>query len=158
MPLNPSKEDLALWQAIIEKVKPLPQEESPPNTTPRKKKIRIEQKSKFPIPSLKDLPLESFTRQQLRNHPVEARLDLHGYTQTEAYDALVRFIHANYLQQRRALLIITGKGKEGKGVLKQELSRWLGTDALKDKILAAAPARPEDGGVGACYVLLRRMR
>ena len=163
MPRTPSKEDLtkedlALWEAIIAKIKPLPREDAPAKTHPRKKKISIEQKSKFPIPSLKDMPLESFTRQQLRNYPVEARLDLHGYTQATAYEALVRFIQTNYLQQRRSLLIITGKGTDGRGVLKQEVPRWLGTDPLKNKVLAMGPARPEDGGAGAYYVLLRRMR
>jgi DNA-nicking Smr family endonuclease len=158
MPHNLSKEDLALWRAIIERIKPLPREESPAPTPPRKKRIIVEQKSQSPMPSLRDMPLESFTRQQLRNHPIEARLDLHGYTQEEAYSALVRFIQTNYMQQRRALLIITGKGTEGKGVLRQQLPRWLATDTLKDKILAIAPSRPEDGGQGAYYILLRRMR
>jgi DNA-nicking Smr family endonuclease len=56
------------------------------------------------------------------------------------------------------LLIITGKGSDGNGILKQQLPRWLETDILKSKILAMTPARPEDGGHGALYVLLRRIR
>jgi len=42
------------------------------------------------------------------------------------------------------------------GILKAAVPRWLGEPDLRRHVLAIAPARPEAGGSGALYVLLRR--
>jgi len=93
-------------------------------------------------------------------HPIEARLDLHGKTQTEAHRALAAFIHNSSETGRRCVLVITGRGlgPRGPGVLKSAVPRWLEEVELRRKILAMAPARPRDGGAGAFYLLLRRRR
>ncbi|MEM6603740.1 MAG: Smr/MutS family protein, partial [Pseudomonadota bacterium] len=41
----------------------------------------------------------------------QAKIDLHGYSQDQAYDALYDFFERNYRAQKRYLLVITGKGK-----------------------------------------------
>ena len=85
-------------------------------------------------------------------------LDLHGFAIPDAYDKFIAFICANYDSQNRRLLIVTGKGSEGKGTgaIKREFRRWLNDPLACDKILAATPAAIAHGGSGAFYVLLRK--
>ena len=65
---------------------------------------------------------------------------------------------------KRCLLVITGKGMTTKqgvakaGVLKENVPRWLNEPSLRRHVLAFAYARPEHGGEGALYVLLKRER
>ena len=57
----------------------------------------------------------------------------------------------------RTVLIVTGKGRrDGVGVLKSALPRWLNETPLPPFVLALSQARPEHGGTGALYVLLKR--
>jgi DNA-nicking Smr family endonuclease len=90
--------------------------------------------------------------------PIEARLDLHGMTQTEAHRALDGFVRAALAAGRRSLLVITGGGTGRPGILRSAVPRWLDEDQLRRQILAVAAARPRHGGAGALYVLLRRRR
>jgi DNA-nicking Smr family endonuclease len=89
--------------------------------------------------------------------PVEARLDLHGLTQAEAHRALCGFIAGARLAGKRCVLIITGHGRMSGGVLKAATPRWLAEPGLRAHVLTIAPARPQHGGAGALYVLLRRL-
>ncbi len=90
--------------------------------------------------------------------PAEATLDLHGLSQSEAHMALTGFIQGSVVRGRRSLLIITGKGTRGEGVLRRMVPRWLNDPALRSYLLAIEAAQPGDGGAGALYVLLRRQR
>jgi len=87
---------------------------------------------------------------------IEARIDLHGMTQGEAHAALGRFIRAAVRAERRTLLVITGKGRLGGGVLRRSLPLWLEDSALGGDVLAITPAAPKDGGDGAFYIRLRK--
>lgn len=89
-------------------------------------------------------------------HRIEARLDLHGFTQEEAHGALLRFIRTARASGRRCVLVITGRGRQGGGVLKAAVPRWLDEPEFRPHLLAIAPAQPRDGGAGALYVMLRR--
>ena len=90
-------------------------------------------------------------------YPVAARLDLHGMTQAEAHTALAGFVARSRAAGRRCLLVITGHGRMSGGILKAAVPRWLGEPELRRHVLAIAPARPDSGGSGALYVLLRRV-
>ena len=100
---------------------------------------------------------QRFKRGQL---PVEARLDLHGMTQTEAHRALSAFISSQHTADRRCVIVVTGKGvgKAGGGVLRKAVPRWLNEAPNREKVLAFEYARRKDGGAGALYVLLKRRR
>lgn len=90
---------------------------------------------------------------------IDAVIDLHGLTQPVAHAALSRFIAGSADLGRRCVLVITGKGsREGAGILRAEVPRWLTEPALKGLILAFTPAQPKHGGGGALYVLLKRRR
>lgn len=101
--------------------------------------------------------LDKLKRGQLRP---QARLDLHGMTQDEAHRALVSFMADAQAEGKRCVLVITGRGRisEGGGVLRNQTPNWLNTPAIRSRILAFATAQPKDGGSGALYVLLRRVR
>lgn len=90
---------------------------------------------------------------------VQARLDLHGKTQVEARDAVDRFLSDSRRSGKRCVLIIHGRGLNSPDqipVLKESLRGWLSQKKVGKSVLAFATARPQDGGAGAIYVLLRR--
>lgn len=88
--------------------------------------------------------------------PLEGTLDLHGLTQAEAFSALHQFIHEAVRQEKRTVLIITGKGRRVEGVLKRMVPQWLEEPGLAAHIVAMTPAHQKDGGSGAFYVRLKK--
>ena len=91
----------------------------------------------------------------------ERTIDLHGFTQFRAHSYINEELLKCYKSNMRSILIITGKkfGKMGaEGVLKREVPKWLNLSPLKEVILMTSWATPRDGGEGALYVLLRRVR
>ena len=87
---------------------------------------------------------------------VQAELDLHGYTVEEARQETAAFLLACAADSLRCVRIIHGKSGHVAGQpprLKNMLARWL---PARNQVLALSSARPEDGGTGALYVLLRK--
>lgn len=117
-----------------------------------------------------DLDKRTEARLRKGKMKIDSTLDLHGMGQSEAHRALIAFISRSYEQQKRCLLVITGKGKARdntnedhwlsppRGVLKARTPDWLSDERLRNYVLKAVPAQPKDGGDGALYVLLRRKR
>ncbi len=89
---------------------------------------------------------------------IDDTIDLHGKTEAMAHKALLQFIQSANRRGARTLLIITGKGAAGMGVLRRKVPEWLKEYPLKPLILAISQASPRDGGGGALYVRLRRAR
>lgn len=89
---------------------------------------------------------------------VDGRIDLHGMTQEQAHGALHHFIESRYATGARCVLVITGKGARGEGILRRAVPRWLNDARLRPLILSFSHAQIPDGGEGALYVLLRRQR
>ena len=90
---------------------------------------------------------------------IQAHLDLHGMTTSEARQAVERFILASAIKGLRCVLIIHGRGLNSRDqipILKQRLSNWFKRGRLRHLVLAFATAQPCDGGAGAIYVLLRK--
>ena len=104
--------------------------------------------------------LDRTTRQKLSrgNLPVDARIDLHGHNAQQADTRLRAFIEKSASCGHRCVLVITGKGVRGGGVLKRQVPLWLKQPPLNNIVLAISDAIPRDGGTGAIYVLLRRTR
>ena len=87
----------------------------------------------------------------------QAVLDLHGLNRDGAKRAIVEFLATCAARDHRCVRIIHGKGNGSPNsgpVLKRLLDGWL---RKRRDVLAFASARPEDGGTGAVYVLLRRL-
>ena len=176
--------DAALWKAVTKDVKHIKRAPSPgpgPETAkepaqPQPKKTRASparpaapaRPKPPPAPPQRELShgraagVDKRTMDRLRRGqlPIDAEIDLHGHTQEEAHRVLNAFIAGHAAAGRRCVRVITGKGsfREGGGVLKAAVPRWLNESPLHDGILAFSHARRDDGGEGALYVLLRRKR
>lgn len=115
-----------------------------------------------------DFQIDRRTAEKLRKGkiPIEGRIDLHGMIQDQAHEALTYFIENSLLNQKRCVLVITGKGKAkstseewlmpGQGVLKRRVPEWLSCPPFNKKILKICEAQPKHGGSGALYVYLRQ--
>jgi DNA-nicking Smr family endonuclease len=167
--------DRALWQRAMRGVKPLaprPGSRHGPPPIPASAKPS-EKQAISPVPGLPPAAsspaqpaLDHFAgidranaeRLKRGKHPIEARLDLHGMTQDEAHRALAVFIRGARTDGKRCVLVITGRGRAGGGVLRSAVPRWLDEPEMRPHLLAIAAAQPRDGGAGAIYVMLRRTR
>ena len=90
---------------------------------------------------------------------IDARLDLHGLTQSEAHAALLRFLRNAGARDARLALVITGKGRGAEpGVLRRQVPQWLGLPEFRSLVLGFEDAHVTHGGEGALYVRLRRAR
>ena len=87
---------------------------------------------------------------------IENKLDLHGFNLVEAKNSLENFINQSVKNNKRLILVITGKGKEGEGIIKNNIISWLNAKDLRNKILAVNYASKKHGGTGAIYILLRK--
>jgi DNA-nicking Smr family endonuclease len=159
----------ALWRRAMRDVKQLAARPVPPRLKPASAPAAVPRPASPPAkvaPTLPPLALDrpagidraNAERLKRGKHAVEARLDLHGMTQDEAHRRLGSFIRAARADGRRCVLVITGRGRVGGGILRAAVPRWLDEPELRPHVLAIATAQPRDGGAGALYVMLRRTR
>jgi DNA-nicking Smr family endonuclease len=87
---------------------------------------------------------------------IGGRIDLHGLTQERARAALEAFLARAWNEGWRAVLVITGKGVQGDGVLKKRAPDWLGAAHLSHMVAGISEAHRRHGGDGALYVALKR--
>lgn len=170
----PNEDDIALWRAVAETVRPLNSKKAVKKAgyVSLKKKLTVEVR---PVRHEPDLDYSTFeeldagdihnmdrkTGQKFRNGEmnIDAVLDLHGHTLESGFDALRKFIHQQNKRNARCLLVITGKGGFlGRGVLKAEMPAWINSPEIRSLVLSYTPAKPKDGGDGAFYILLKRNR
>ena len=93
---------------------------------------------------------------RLGKYGFDARLDLHGFTVDGAAEALYQFIQESMAYELRTVIVVHGKGDRDEGekaLLKNYSLQWL---SEMTEVLAYHSARPQDGGVGALYVLLKK--
>lgn len=95
-------------------------------------------------------------RRLSRGHiEIEARLDLHGLTAAQAHRTLIGFVSSAIAQDKKWLLVITGKGLRGEGKLRRAFADWLSSPPLAGQIAEYGNAAPNHGGDGAFYLRLR---
>lgn len=97
-------------------------------------------------------------------HPIDSRLDLHGMTQAQARDALLRFVRTAQARGDKLVLVITGKGgmdtqdlHAERGVLRRQVPHWLRLAEFRKLVIGFETAGPAHGGEGALYVRLRKL-
>jgi DNA-nicking Smr family endonuclease len=162
-------EERALWRETMRGVKPLraialkkePPDEiaapSPPHESKSRRAPAATKPAAPPARAAKTIDaLDRRTAARLKRGTlaIEAKLDLHGMTQTKAHEALTRFIVRAQKLGSRAVLVITGKS----GVLHGAVPRWLDEGDNRARILAIRRAHAQHGGEGALYLMLRRKR
>jgi DNA-nicking Smr family endonuclease len=107
----------------------------------------------FHRPGLQHSILRKLRRGQ---YSIGGELDLHGMTLNQARAALLNFVNEAKQSGNHCVRIIHGKGLRSSNngpVLKPMVAKWL--TQLGD-VLAYCSARPQDGGSGAVYVLLKK--
>jgi DNA-nicking Smr family endonuclease len=177
-----SEEERALWENVARQIKPLrkrarpakaQQEEAPPAarpvappSAPRPVKPSPTSKPNPPPPSVPPLVrLGRRERSQLSRgrKEIDARIDLHGMTQTRAHRALSDFLRRAHADGLGFVLVITGKGRgrEGeseRGVLRRQVPQWLSQPEFRTLVVGFEEAHIGHGGEGALYVRIRRLR
>ncbi|MCX7096906.1 MAG: Smr/MutS family protein [Methylococcales bacterium] len=115
--------------------------------------VGLEDSLSFSMPGIQNSVLKKLRRGVFG---VDAELDLHGLTSTEAKRQLLHFLHNCVGAGCRCVHIVHGKGyrsADNLPVLKNNLNLWLRQH--KDvQAFCSAPAK--DGGAGAVFVLLRQ--
>lgn len=154
-------QDREVWEHYSGTVKQLKKSERLPHKKAPKAKIKIEQDDAFEIRYIPK-PLSS----KRNKNPVhfQARLDLHGMTQDQAYEKLIDFLAQCRARDFKCVLIITGKGRprsmvswENEVILKDLVPRWLNEEPNRVRVRAYEQADLQNGGDGALYVFLNRV-
>ena len=173
-----SYEERVLWTAVTKAIEPLRArplvdhldqgavaDESRPAPKPHSKPVTSPKKASQPTPSKPAppplAPLGRRMKQRVARgkEAIDARLDLHGYTQSEAHAALLRFLRNANARDARLVLVITGKGRGGEiGVLRRQVPQWLGLPEFRALVVGFEDAHIAHGGEGAIYVRVRRAR
>lgn len=161
-----SEDDKHVWESVSESIKPLHKEKKPSKKA-KKSKIKIETQiipPSNPIPALdleikeiKPISVNSSVDRKLREgkYDIDATIDLHGKTEGEAYQFLQYFLRTSYEMNKKCILVITGKGKEGEGILKNSVPKWLNLPGFIEYVITFCQAKPKHGGSGALYVLIK---
>ena len=171
-----SEEERALWDRVAKQLKPLRKKarssgisspaaadeslipvqnarQAPPQVTPVK-----------PAKPPPLAPLGRRERLQLSRgrKEIDARLDLHGMTQSRAHRALRSFLQRASSDGLSFVLVITGKGNagpdSGRGVLRRQVPEWLNLPEFRALVVGFEEAHKAHGGEGALYVRVRRAR
>jgi len=176
-------DETLLWQAVVNDVSPLPGRrrpdpaaavpgpapiptpppppgEPPPRPSaaapaPRRPADGLPTLSHGHTPGLDRRSAERLKRGEMA---IDGTLDLHGMTQDAARAALGGAIERAWSEGRRLLLVVTGKGSNGDGVLRRQVPRWMNQSPLRERIVSFCHAKAHHGGEGALYVLVRRRR
>jgi DNA-nicking Smr family endonuclease len=148
-------------------VQPIPQAAvapSPPRTPP--KFVKPPKPRPAPGAAAKPRPAAAAALQAIeprRKHRIVrerddlgARIDLHGLDQDAARAALHGFVLRAQAEGVRAVLVITGKGSLGDGILRKRAPDWLAEPAVRHAVAGVSEAHRRHGGAGALYVALKR--
>jgi DNA-nicking Smr family endonuclease len=175
-------EDRTLWNEIAKSIRPLPGRRTKLGDEPEELRVEdqiskgaerrnrpvaappVKRRDPAPPPLA---PIDRRLKQRLSRGSagIDARLDLHGYTQAEAKARLHRFLEAAQAREHTMVLVITGKGKrnaeswahEG-GVLKRQVPLWLALPEFRSLVVGFEESAQPHGGAGALYVRVRKRR
>jgi DNA-nicking Smr family endonuclease len=181
-----SEDERALWRTVTRSVTPLRRKraqskraqaqhagpelvERKNQAQPSRPSVAITRAAAVPPPAAKPvMRLERRVKQRLArgSESIDARIDLHGRTQSQAHAALLRFLQKRQADGAKIVLVITGKGGSAgpgglageRGVLKRQVPLWLQLPEFRSYVLAVEQAHIGHGGEGALYVRLRRPR
>ncbi len=157
-----------LWRRVAATVKtrrPIPDEIDEVEETPAPKRVvqSPPPKTVAPAPVVRmntvPPPQHRGNEKRVRRGKLEigASFDLHGHTQDSGRAALERFLRAAYKRGDRTVIVITGVGRGGEGILKRRLPEWLADRDIRPLVSGYAPAHRTHGGSGAFYVFLKRL-
>lgn len=154
-----------LWRRVAASVKarrPLPashDEEADEKPAPKRPAAPIAKRGVAPSAAKPAAPPQNRSNEKrVRRGKLDigGKLDLHGHTQDSARAAVVRFLDVAQGRGDRTVIVITGVGRGGEGVLKRRLPEWLAERGVREFVSGYAPAHRDHGGAGAFYVFIKR--
>ena len=191
-----SEEEMALWAHVTRNDEPLAQQPRPAFPPERPEKAATASPSIAPLNSAKTstVPKPAHDERALLpnnptpqppphapfdprlskriargRHAIDARLDLHGLRQHDAYIALRRFLCRCQADGLRHVLVITGKGGnpseadprdfwqgQERGVLRRLVPQWLAEPSFRLHVVSFTESAAKHGGSGALYVTIRK--
>ena len=160
-------EERKLWRRVASGVKSRralpPEDHAEQHAAPTRKAVVAHRVVHTPPPSPRPAtapPQDRSAEKRVRRGDIDigATIDLHGHTQDVALTALARFLHRAHKRGDRAVIVVTGAGRGGEGVLKRMLPTWLASKDIRPLVSGYAPAHRSHGGAGAFYVFLKRRR
>ena len=171
-----SEEERTLWESVARQIKPLRKKRrvgkiaasmpEPAAATPAASPRPIPptsapKPSKPAVPPLAPLGRRERARLSKGRNQIDARLDLHGMTQTRAHRTLLGFLQRAHHDGLTFVLVITGRGVAGdaeRGVLRRQVPQWLALPEFRTLVVGFEEAHIGHGGEGALYVRIRRAR
>jgi DNA-nicking Smr family endonuclease len=175
-----SEEERALWDRVAKEIKPLRKKPRAGKTAAASAEAETTAAANSETPATSPLPakipratrpiapplapLGRRERAQLSRgrKEIDARLDLHGMTQTRAHRALFGFLQRAHSDGLTFVLVITGKGRAGadpeRGVLRRQVPQWLSLPEFRSLVVGFEEAHIGHGGEGALYVRIRRSK
>lgn len=174
-----SAEERELWDSVARQVKPLrlrprvaaKSEAAADRTAAKPIPVSPPKAHASPAKTMKPAkpappPLTNLARRERSQlargrKDIDARLDLHGMTQTRAHRALLSFLQRASGDGLTFVLIITGKGRSAdpeRGVLRRQVPQWLSQNEFRALVVGFEEAHIGHGGEGALYVRVRRGR
>lgn len=174
-PLHP--DELKIWATVVKTVRPargrtVPEVAEPAEAPAKLASVAVSARAKptdaartpaKPAPAPRaprhtPEPLEPRRQRRLgrERDPIEARLDLHGLSQFAAEDRLKAFLRQAQASGLRAVLVITGKGLSGDGIIRRRTPEWLADASMRTVVAGVSSAHRRHGGEGALYVVLKR--
>lgn len=191
----PSKEELELWAKVTRHDEPMartrpaarqvsepaaagtarPAPEKPPRAPaapmqPEGRPAVLARNKLLPPPPPQPFDTRAAKRIARGHREIDARLDLHGLRQQDAYGALRHFLVRCQADGLRHVLIITGKGSSDKseerdfwatgerGVLRRLVPQWLCEPGMRLHVVSFTESALKHGGSGALYVTIRKAR
>jgi DNA-nicking Smr family endonuclease len=166
-------DELRLWAEVAASIRPMPGRAAPappPASPPAPPAPPAGPGPRLPAPPAPEANLrpaagpappaaiEPLRRRRLARgrDPIAWSLDLHGLDQDRARERLIGFLQRAHAEGQRAVLVITGKGPRGDGVLRRRAPDWLEDPRVRPVIAGVSPADRRHGGAGAFYVALKR--
>ena len=175
-----TEEERALWESVAKQIKPLrkkpraakaeaallvpemPAALKPVTSAKPPASTRVPRGPKPEPPPLAPIGRRERSHLSRGRKEIEARIDLHGMTQTRAHRALAGFLERAHGDGLTFVLVITGKGKIGseseRGVLRRQVPQWLSLPEFRTLVVGFDEAHIGHGGEGALYVRIRRAR
>ena len=176
-----SEEERALWESVAKQVKPLRKRPVQAKAHATAHETAASHVAAKPVPVKPTAPVKAAPAPRPQVPPlapigrreraklsrgrqeIDARLDLHGMTQTRAHRVLFGFLQRAHHDGLTFVLVITGKGKVGgadaeRGVLRRQVPEWLSLPEFRSLVVGFEEAHIGHGGEGALYVRVRRAR
>ena len=152
-PIGPPVSDLAEFVEALEEGEPVRRKGTsssvPIRPTPNAPRLKQQSPS---------TPANRKHEKRVRRGRLElhGQFDLHGHTQVTADAALPQWLMRCQAEGARCVLVITGKGRSGEGVLRRNFLHWLESAPARALISGYSEAHARHGGAGAFYVFLRK--